>query len=104
MGREKCAVSLANKNVRLLEKPNRIWVTAVTDVMTLNYTVGLDMFRDRTQYNTQGVWPCKLPIDIFPLQFLAMSPDLMEDLSKQPRRNTGTGIPMTGAGFEGDPR
>ena len=58
----------------------------VTDVMILNYAVGLDMARDGTQCNTQGVWPCKLPIDSLPLQILAMSPDLMEDLRKQPRR------------------
>ena len=64
----------------------RKWVTTVTDVMILNYTVGLDVTRDGTQCNTQGVWPCKLPIDSLPLQILAMSPDLMEDLRKQPRR------------------
>jgi len=61
----------------------RKWVTTVTDVMILNYAVGLDVARDGTQYNTQGVWPCKLPIDSLPLQILAMSPDLMEDLRKQ---------------------
>jgi hypothetical protein len=64
----------------------RKWVTTVTDVMILNYAVGLDVARDGTQCNTQGVWPCKLPIDSLPLQILAMSPDLMEDLRKQPRR------------------
>jgi len=62
----------------------REWLTTVTDVMILNYAVGLA--RDGTQYNTQGVWPCKLPIDSLPLQILAMSPDLMGDLRKQPRR------------------
>ena len=56
----------------------RKWVTTVTDVMILNYAVGLDVARDGTQCNTQGVWPCKLPIDSLPLQILAMSPDLME--------------------------
>jgi len=61
-------------------------LTIVTDVMILNYAVGLDVARDGTQYNTQGVWPCKLPIDSLPQQILAMSPDLMEDLRKQPRR------------------
>ena len=65
----------------------RKWVTTVTDVMILNYAVGLNMACDRTQCNTQGVWPCKLLIDSLPLQILAMSPDLMEALSKQPRRN-----------------
>jgi len=55
----------------------RQWVTTVTDVMILNYAVGLDVTRDGTQYNTQGVWPCKLPIDNIILQILAMSPDLM---------------------------
>jgi len=33
----------------------RKWVTTVTDVMILNYAVGLDVARDGTQYNTQGV-------------------------------------------------
>jgi len=64
----------------------RKWVTTVTDMMLLNYAVGLDVARDGTQCNTQGVWPCKLQIDSLPLQILAMSPDLMEDLRKQPRR------------------
>jgi len=64
----------------------RKWVTTVTDVMILNYVVGLDVASDGTQCNTQGVWPCKLLIDSLPLQILAMSPDLMEDLRKQPRR------------------
>ena len=62
-------------------------VMTVTDVMILNYAVGLDVARDVTQCNTQGVWPCKLPIDSLPLQILAISPDLMEALRKQPRRN-----------------
>jgi len=43
------------------------WVTTVTDVMILNYAVGLDVARDETQSNTQGVWPCKVPIDSLPL-------------------------------------
>jgi len=64
----------------------RKWVTTVTDVMILNYAVGLDVARDGTQCNTQGMWSCKLPIDSLPLQILAMSPDLMEDLRKQPHR------------------
>jgi len=64
----------------------RKWVTTVTDVMILNYAAGLDVALDGTQYNTQGVRPCKLPIDSLPLQILAMSPDLMEDLRKQLRR------------------
>ena len=63
----------------------RNYLTTVTDVMILNYAVGLDVARG-TQSNTQGVWPCKLPTDSLPLQ-LAKSPELMSDLSKQPRRN-----------------
>jgi len=63
------------------------WVTTVTNLMILNYAVGLDVARDGTQCNTQGVWPCQLPIDSLPLQILAMSPHLIEDLNKQPRRN-----------------
>ena len=65
----------------------RKYLTTVTDVMILNFAVGLDVARDGTQSNTQGVWPCKLPIDSLPLQRLAMSPDLMTDLSKQARRH-----------------
>ena len=33
----------------------RKWVTTVTNVMILNIAVGLDVARDGTQYNTQGV-------------------------------------------------
>ena len=68
---------------------DRKWVTTVTDVMMLNHAVGLDVARDGTvtQCNTQGVWPCKLPIDSLLLQLLTMSPDLMKALRKQPRRN-----------------
>jgi len=62
-------------------------MTTVTDVMILNYVVGLDVARHGTQCNTQGMWPCKLPIDSLPLQLFAMSPDLMKALRKQPRRN-----------------
>ena len=65
----------------------RKWVTTVTDVMILNYAVGLNVACDGTQCNKQGVWPCKLLIDSLPLQILAMLPDLMEALRKQPRRN-----------------
>ena len=66
---------------------DRKWVTTVTDVMILNDAVALNVARDGTQCNTQGVWSCKLQIDSLPLQLLAMSPDLMETLRKQPRRN-----------------
>ena len=65
----------------------RKWVTTVTDVMILNYAVGLNVACDGTQCNKQGVWPCKLLIDSLPLQILAMSPDLMEALRKQPCRD-----------------
>jgi len=65
---------------------DRKWVTSVIDVMILNYAVGLDVARDGTQCNTQGVWPCKLPIDSLPLHLLAMSPDLIKALIQQPRR------------------
>jgi len=66
-------------------------VTTVTDVMILNDAVVLDVARG-TQCNTQGVWPCKLPIDSLPLQLVAMSPDLMVDLSKQTRQNFPTTV------------
>jgi len=60
----------------------RKYLTTITDVFLLNYTVSLDEARDGTQKNTQGVWPCKLPIDSLPLQQLASSPALMSCLSK----------------------
>jgi len=34
-----------------------------------------------TQSNTQGLWPCKLPINSLPLPLLAKSPQLIFDLS-----------------------
>ena len=43
----------------------RKYLTTITDVFLL---VSLDEARDGTQKNTQGVWPCKLPIDNLPLQ------------------------------------
>jgi hypothetical protein len=66
----------------------RKYLTTVTNVMILtrNYAVGLEVARG-TQSNTQGVWPCKLPIDSLPPQLLAKSPKLMSDLCKQSRRN-----------------
>ena len=39
------------------------WLTTVTDVMMRNYAVGLDVARDGTQCNTQGVWPCNSVVD-----------------------------------------
>jgi len=35
--------------------------------------------------DTQGVWPCKLPLISFPLQRLAKPPAPMSDLNKMPR-------------------
>ena len=64
----------------------RKYLTTVTDVMILNYAVGLDVACDGTQSNTQDVCPCKLPIDSLPLQLVAKSEKLMSDLSKQSRR------------------
>jgi len=64
----------------------RKYLTTITDVFLLNYAVSLDEAHDGIQKNTQGVWPCKLPIDSLPLQQLASSPALMSCLSKQPRR------------------
>jgi len=66
----------------------RKYLTIVTDVMILtrNYAVGLEVASE-TQSNTQGVWPCKLPIDSLPLQLLAKTPKLMSDLCKQSRRD-----------------
>jgi len=54
-------------------------------VFLLSYAVSLDEARDGTQKNTQGVWPCKLPIDSLPLQKMALSPAIMSCMSKQPR-------------------
>jgi len=42
------------------------YLTTVICVMILNYAVGLDVAGDVTQSNTQGVWPCILPIDSLP--------------------------------------
>jgi len=88
----------------------RKYLTTVTDVMMkkiiqntrkpdLNQICRTDLMRDEntshgTQSNAQGVWPCRLPIDSLPLQPLSKSPELMSDLSKQPRRN----FPSTVAG------
>jgi len=36
---------------------DRKWVTTETDVMILNYVVGLNVAHDRTKSNAQGVWP-----------------------------------------------
>ena len=58
-------------------------------------STGLSMARGtQSTDDTQGVWPCKLPIDSLPLQLLAKSPELMSGLSKQPRQN----LPSTVAG------
>jgi len=64
----------------------RKYLTTVTDVMMLtrNYAVGLEVANE-TQSNTQGDWPCKLPIDSLPLQLLAKTTKLMSDLCKQSR-------------------
>jgi len=53
-----------------------------TDVLLLNYAVGLEVARVGTQTSTQGLWPCKLPLDSLSQQELARSPDLMSDLRK----------------------
>ena len=66
----------------------RKYLTTVTDVCLLDYAVSLDEARDGTQKNTQGVWPCKLPMDS--LQQLGLSPALMSCLNKQPRRRLPT--------------
>ena len=67
----------------------RKYLTTVTDVMILNYAVGLDVARG-THSNTQGLWPCKLPIDSLPLHLLDKLPELIftswRDF-KQYRRN-----------------
>jgi len=69
----------------------RKYITTITDVFLLNYAVGLDVARVKTQINTQGVWPCKFPLDSLPLHRLAKSPDLMSDLGKMTCRHTGVG-------------
>jgi len=53
----------------------------ITDVFLLYWAGSLDEARDGTQKNTQGVWPCKLPVDGLPLQQLASSPALMSCFS-----------------------
>jgi len=61
----------------------RKYLTTVVDVMILiqNYAVRLEVARG-TQLNTQGVWPCKLPIDSLIPQLLAKSLKPMSDLCK----------------------
>ena len=63
----------------------RKYLTAITDAFLRNYAVSLDEARDGTKKNTQGVWPCRFPIDSLPLQQLSSSPALMSCLSKQSR-------------------
>ena len=53
-------------------------MTTVTDMMILNCAVGIDVAREGSQWNTQGVWPCKLLVDSLPLQFLDISPERLE--------------------------
>ena len=66
----------------------RKYITTITDVFLLNYAVGLDVARVETEINTQGGWPCKLPLDSLSLKRLAKSPDLKPDLRKMTRRHT----------------
>ena len=61
----------------------RKYLTTITDVFLLNCALSMDEACDGTQKNTQGVWPCKLPIDSLPLQQLASSPDLMRHGTKK---------------------
>ena len=63
-------------------------------ILIRNYAVGLEVARG-TQSNTQGVWPCKLPIDSLPPQLLAKSPKLIQagytTLDSIPRLNKRSG-------------
>ena len=61
----------------------RPYITTVSDVVLLNYPVGLS--KDTHYGNTQGVWVCHLPRDCLPLQKLLQSPTFMKDLEKLPR-------------------
>jgi len=61
----------------------RPYITTVSDVVLLNYLVGLS--KDTHYGNTQGVWVCHLPRDCLPLQKLLQSPTFMKDLEKLPR-------------------
>ena len=84
--RRRVETSVSSQTNVYANKKTRKYLTTVTDVCLLNYAVSLDEARDGTQKNTQGVWPCKLPIDSLSLQQLGLSPALMSSLSKQPRR------------------
>ena len=98
-----CNVTLADasKNVVRLKRTctptgaARKYITTITDVFLFNYAVGLDVTQVETQINTQGVWPCKLPLDSLPLQRQAKSPNLMSDLRKMTRRHTVVGYMIT---------
>jgi len=91
-----CNVTLADgskqvcrlKQTCTLTGAARKYITTITDVFLLNYAVGLDVARVETEMNTQGGWPCKLPLDSLSLQRLAKSPDLKPDLRKMTRRHT----------------
>jgi len=62
----------------------RKYVTTITNVHILNYTVSLETWRITT--NTQGVWKCKLPLASLPLKMLAKSAIFMSGLEKMPRQ------------------
>jgi len=51
--------------LRIEKEYAQTYVTIIChgDVFLLNYAISLDVARDGTHINTQGVWPCKLPPD-----------------------------------------
>lgn len=63
----------------------RKYITTISDVILLNYAVGLETHSG----NTQGVWLCRLPRDSVPLHKLVLSRDYMSDLKKIPRHRGG---------------
>jgi len=77
--------SLWNKHVHLKEQPGNIWLLSLMGWSWIMQSVSTWLVG--TQSDTQGVCPCKLPIDSLPLQLLAKSPELISDLNRQSRRN-----------------
>jgi len=76
-----------NKHVTLKEQPENIWLLSLMWWSWIMQSVSTWLVKNIQSNTQEGVWPCKLPIDSLPLQLLAKSPELMSDLSKQPRRN-----------------
>lgn len=63
----------------------RKFITTISDVFILDRPVGLDEARTNTQTNTQGVWPCWIPVHSFPWRRIAQSNAHMSEMRRLPR-------------------